>query len=109
MLRAEFANSNIAIEPKEFPADWAGKGRAAGPIRNAEMAKQNPHIVAAFHNDITKSRGTKDMLKRVLNKVQLIILSTGKDITLFIRDDKLISDRVRQMSALETLLKESNI
>lgn len=44
------------------PADWAKYGRAAGPIRNREMADENPDLVVAFHNAITESRGTKDMV-----------------------------------------------
>lgn len=52
-----------------YPADWERYKRAAGPIRNRQMLKEEnlPHepidIVYAFHNDIENSKGTKDMIK----------------------------------------------
>lgn len=46
-----------------FPAQWRKHGRAAGPIRNREMAdKGQPDIVAAFHDFLEQSRGTADMV-----------------------------------------------
>lgn len=47
----------IAVAPK-----WDRYGRAAGPMRNREMFELKPDIVIAFHRDITKSKGTKDMI-----------------------------------------------
>ncbi len=45
-----------------FQADWS-LGRAAGPIRNRTMfLKTFPTDVLAFHKDISKSKGTKDMV-----------------------------------------------
>jgi hypothetical protein len=43
-------------------AKWDIFGKAAGPIRNRRMAKKRPKLVLAFHPDIDKSRGTKDMV-----------------------------------------------
>ena len=43
-----------------FPADWAKYGRAAGPIRNEQMA-QNADALVAFWNGISK--GTKSMIE----------------------------------------------
>lgn len=37
--------------------DWKKHGRAAGPIRNREMLKENPSLVVAFPG----GRGTADM------------------------------------------------
>ncbi len=49
------------IEP--YPADWRRYGRGAGPIRNKQMLVEGkPDIIYAFHEDITKSVGTKNML-----------------------------------------------
>jgi hypothetical protein len=52
----------LDIPVLKFPADWLKYGRAAGPIRNSEMLKiGRPNLVLAFHNDILKSKGTKNM------------------------------------------------
>jgi len=47
---------------REFPAQWGTYGRAAGPIRNRQMLKEDPDLVLAFHPEIGKSRGTADMI-----------------------------------------------
>lgn len=43
-----------------FPADWAKHGRAAGIIRNEEMAKNADALVAFWDG---QSRGTKNMIE----------------------------------------------
>jgi hypothetical protein len=43
-------------------AKWDQHFKAAGPIRNRRMAKKKPRLVLAFHPDIKKSKGTKDMV-----------------------------------------------
>lgn len=46
------------------PADWDKHGRAAGPIRNAEMLKEHdPDLVYAFRSS-GKSNGTDDMVSK---------------------------------------------
>lgn len=52
------------LEVRTFDADWARYGRAAGPIRNAAMLAAGPALVLAFHADLDKSKGTRDMVKR---------------------------------------------
>jgi len=50
---------------KSYPADWNKYGRAAGPIRNKKMILEGrPDKVVAFHNDLSKSRGTADMIRQ---------------------------------------------
>ena len=49
-------------ELSHFPADWKTYGRAAGPIRNKAMLDYGPDIVLAFHHDITRSKGTANMI-----------------------------------------------
>ncbi len=50
---------------KGYSADWNQYGRAAGPIRNKRMLLEGrPDRVVAFHNDLSKSRGTADMLRQ---------------------------------------------
>ena len=46
-------------------ADWNGHNPWAGPVRNQRMLdKYNIDVVVAFHNDLSKSKGTKDMVNR---------------------------------------------
>jgi hypothetical protein len=55
----------LGISVKRFPANWGEYGRAAGPIRNQQMLNEGkPNIVYAFHNNISESKGTKDMVNR---------------------------------------------
>ena len=51
-------NRNIAYVA--MAAQWDKYGKAAGPIRNAEMIKEQPHLVVAFPG----GRGTADMVQR---------------------------------------------
>ncbi len=45
------------------PANWERFGRAAGAIRNKWMADSEPDLVLAFHRDIGRSKGTKNMVE----------------------------------------------
>ena len=49
-----------------FPANWS-LGRKAGPIRNTAMLKSlmrddDERVVVAFHDDLTHSKGTANMV-----------------------------------------------
>jgi hypothetical protein len=44
---------------KFFCADWKGLGKAAGPIRNKQMAEYATHLIAFWDG---KSKGTKNMI-----------------------------------------------
>lgn len=60
---AKRAAEELGVKVLSFPAEWNRYGRAAGPIRNEKMLKEGkPDMVIAFHNDITKSKGTKNCL-----------------------------------------------
>lgn len=57
---------NYGIDQEKHPADWKQYGRAAGPIRNQEMAKLGVNAVWAFKErfDWTFTRGgTEHMVK----------------------------------------------
>lgn len=47
----------------EFPANWNGRGKAAGPYRNRLMLDMRPDLVIAFHEDYDHSKGTKDCVE----------------------------------------------
>jgi hypothetical protein len=58
MLAWEWAKDR-GVHTDEFAADWARHGRAAGPIRNAEMLRDGmPDLVIAFPG----GRGTANMV-----------------------------------------------
>jgi hypothetical protein len=48
------------IPVKMFPADWGKHGKAAGPIRNREMAEYGERLIAFWDG---QSRGTKNMIE----------------------------------------------
>ncbi|KKK46814.1 hypothetical protein LCGC14_3161480 [marine sediment metagenome] len=43
-------------------AEWSRYGKGAGPIRNKKMLSMRPDLVLAFHEDISQSSGTKNMV-----------------------------------------------
>lgn len=51
-----FANA-LGHEERVFPADWRGKGKRAGYLRNLAMLDQQPDLVLAFQRN--GSRGTQ--------------------------------------------------
>lgn len=65
-----------------FPARWDEFDRAAGPIRNEQMLRiGRPTLVLAFHNNIRKSRGTKDMIHRARNaRVHVSLYSSVRNL-----------------------------
>ena len=60
---AKFYAINKNIKYKEFPADWNKHGRAAGPIRNKQMAEYSDILIAFRYVD-NPSRGTENMIKQ---------------------------------------------
>lgn len=57
--------TRLGISVEAYPADWTRYGRAAGPVRNQQMLTEGrPDAVLAFHEDITNSKGTADMVRR---------------------------------------------
>ena len=57
----------VDVDLKCFQADWPGFGKAAGPIRNREMANYGEALIALWDGS---SRGTASMIKEMqkLNK-----------------------------------------
>jgi len=62
IARDEARRMGLEVEP--YPAEWKKYGKAAGPIRNRVMLTEGkPDLVVAFHTEIEKSKGTKNMLE----------------------------------------------
>lgn len=58
-LGEEWAKRN-GIPVKPFPADWNKHGKAAGHVRNGEMARYGEALVALSY--VSPSRGTFNMI-----------------------------------------------
>ena len=68
-LMAKNIAKKLNIKVLSFKAEWNKYGKRAGPIRNMKMINEgNPDIVIAFHNNISKSKGTKDCLIKAKRK-----------------------------------------
>jgi hypothetical protein len=61
----------------EIPAPWFAFGAKAGPIRNGWELVFEPNLVLAFHPNIKKSKGTKDMVSKAKKKKILVRMITG--------------------------------
>ncbi len=74
-LMADDIAKKFGFEYYEYSANWERYGLAAGPIRNQLMLDEGkPNIVVAFHNNISESKGTKDMIRRARMAGVLCIL-----------------------------------
>lgn len=73
LLGEQYANENL-ISIKEFPANWSKFKRAAGPIRNREMAEYADVLIAFWD---LKSKGTKSMINLARkNNLKVYIINT---------------------------------
>lgn len=81
-----------------YPAEWDKYHFGAGHIRNQLMLDHGkPDIVFAFHDDLSNSKGTKDMVKRSLNAGLIVQLYNSKG-------DLKVFGKERSAEDLETLL-----
>jgi hypothetical protein len=55
---------NKGVRVHCFPAAWEDFGRAAGPIRNAEMVRHADALLAVWDGE---SRGTRDIIRKALD------------------------------------------
>lgn len=75
-MAREWADThNTPVYP--FYADWTKYGKAAGPTRNREMLYiGKPDRVIAFHNNISESKGTANMIEQARRAKVPVILVT---------------------------------
>ena len=57
-LAIQYASENN-LPLSEFPADWNKYKKAAGPVRNRQMAEASDALIAVWDGE---SRGTKNMI-----------------------------------------------
>lgn len=73
---AEQYGAEHGIQVTRFPADWSTYGRAAGPIRNGQMADYADALIAIWDGS---SRGTQDMINQmVLRGKPVYLLNLSK-------------------------------
>ena len=62
---------------ESYPANWNEYGLAAGPMRNKQMLDEGkPDIVYAFHPNLDKSKGTRDMVKQAMRRgIEVVVVS----------------------------------
>ncbi len=66
--------NNVPVEA--FPADWSQHGRAAGPIRNKQMAEYADALIAIWDGE---SKGTANMIQQARNKQLNVFIYLVKD------------------------------
>lgn len=73
------ADNNISV--KQFPADWDTHGKAAGHIRNKQMAEYADALIAVWDG---KSKGTKNMIE-TMNKLKkpTYVIWVGGDVVAY--------------------------
>ena len=78
-----YAGQN-SIPVKSFSADWNLHGRAAGPIRNRQMAEYADCLIAVWDG---KSKGTKNMIAE-MNKLKkpVYLIYIGEPINAWFND-----------------------
>lgn len=59
-----WARQMADVPVKEFPADWKKHGKAAGPIRNQQMAEYADALILVWDG---KSKGSANMLMHAKN------------------------------------------
>lgn len=59
----QLASERMQLDYREFEPEWDEHGRAAGPIRNQEMAQYADALVAVWDGE---SSGTRNMIENAL-------------------------------------------
>jgi hypothetical protein len=71
---------SLGYQVVEHKADWQTHGKRAGPIRNQTMLDRHPEIarVIAFHDRLTESKGTADMVQRARRaSIPVTVVTSG--------------------------------
>lgn len=66
------------IPVKKFPADWDKHGKAAGPIRNAEMAKYADALLLIWDGSSRGSANMKQNMEKLGKPVYEVIIKVPK-------------------------------
>ena len=73
-----FVAERLGLRVKPFPAKWHIYKRGAGPVRNQQMIDEGrPELVLAFHENISESVGTIDMIKKAKRAGIKVVIVKG--------------------------------
>jgi predicted Rossmann fold nucleotide-binding protein DprA/Smf involved in DNA uptake len=74
----EYANCR-GIPVKKFIADWYANGKAAGPIRNKQMARYSDGALIIWDGSSKGSSNMKEEMLKLNKKVFEVIIKTYND------------------------------
>jgi len=75
---AEGVARDLNLKVEVFKADWATYGRAAGPIRNKAMLESGIDKVLAFHDNLSMSKGTRNLVSQAKKMgIEVEVLGRG--------------------------------
>lgn len=69
----------LGFDVIEYPANWNGRGKAAGPYRNRKMLDLKPDLVIAFHENLETSKGTADTVREAKRRGIPVEVITGRE------------------------------
>jgi hypothetical protein len=72
-LGEDIANGK-SIKIKQFPADWEKHGKAAGPIRNKEMAEYADALLLIWDGESKGSKNIKENMVKLHKPIYEVIL-----------------------------------
>jgi len=68
-IQAKTSAIRLGLKVEPYPANWNKYGKKAGVLRNTQMLEEGkPHLVIAFHDDLSKSKGTLNMVIQAYKK-----------------------------------------
>jgi hypothetical protein len=70
------ASSNGSIKVTLFPADWNTHGKAAGPIRNRQMAEYADALLLIWDGESRGSANMKKEMQKLKKPIYEVILRT---------------------------------
>ncbi len=69
----------LGLQVRPVPADWDKQGKAAGPLRNKKMIAMKPDGVLAFHDDLVRSKGTRNCVKLAQKEgIPVTVIKSGE-------------------------------
>jgi hypothetical protein len=101
---------DLGIEVWSFPANWKKYGRAAGPLRNKEMLDREPDLVVAFHNDLSKSKGTKNCVGEAKKRgIPVVVVRSQASLHLAPKWRRILEVTAEREGIVRELAPEANL